>query len=122
MTEPFTWLSYFSLLAPIPIAVGLLWGFITQANRAQLQRVALAKQIHEIKYTEGLLLAVNNLSINLDDSAKRINAAIDKLLEKHLSDSNAHTEDWNQCIKQEPSFIPSDVIIKILKEVKGFKI
>ncbi|KAA6319107.1 hypothetical protein EZS27_030959, partial [termite gut metagenome] len=30
-----TWRDYLHLVPPIPIAIGLLWGFITQLNRAQ---------------------------------------------------------------------------------------
>ena len=110
--------NYIALIVPVPIAVGLLWGFITQANRAQLQRVTLAKQIHEIKYTEGLLLAINSLSIDLTDSAKRINEAIDKLLDKHLS-GNTSSEEWKQCVNQDQQLIPYDNLVKILKEIKG---
>ena len=50
-----TWDQYLPMALPVPITLGLLWGFITQMNRAQRQMVVLSNKIHEIKYTEGLL-------------------------------------------------------------------
>ena len=48
----------------------------------------LAKHIHEIRYIEGLLLTINTLSPNINDSTKRVNVAIDRLLENHLNKSS----------------------------------
>lgn len=113
------WQEYLPLITPIPVAIGLLWGFITQANRAQLQLVVLAKHIHEVKYTEGLLLAINNLSTDITDSTNRINNAIDKLLEKHLAD-DSHNMGWDKCEQQDKKSISSNELTNILKEIKGF--
>lgn len=85
-----TWQEYFSLILPIPISMVLLWGFIHEMNRAQRQLVILAKQIHEIEYVEGLLLTINKLSTNMNDSMNRVNSAIDKLVENHLISLLSH--------------------------------
>lgn len=79
-----TWEKYIALIIPIPIFLGLLWGFITQMNKAQRQMVILAKQIHEVRYVEGLLLAFNSLSVNTSESFKEFNIIIKKMIDNHL--------------------------------------
>lgn len=66
-----SWEQYWLMVIPIPVILGLLWGFITQMNRAQRLMVLLAKQIHEVKYTEGLLQALNTLSTDINESMQR---------------------------------------------------
>lgn len=109
--------QYSALIIPIPIAVGLLWGFITQANRAQLQMVALAKQIHQITYIQGLLKAMNSLSVDLNESTKKIGDTIDKMLSKYLDDNSIDIE-WKKCEIGEPKMIAIDDLIKIIKNIK----
>lgn len=110
--------NYISLIVPIPIAVGLLWGFITQANRAQRQRVVLSKFIHDIKYTEGILLSINNLATDVTDSAQRINNALDKLLDKHLSCNLEFIKESSLKEEEKKDAIPYDLLVNILKELK----
>ena len=110
--------DYISLIVPIPIAIGLLWGFITQANRAQRQRVVLSKFIHDIKYTEGILLSINNLATDVSDSAQRINNALDKLLDKHLSCNLDYIKENSLKEEEKKDTIPYDLLINIIKELK----
>lgn len=115
------WKNYLMLIHPIPISGALLWVFISQLNRAQRQLVILAKHIHEIEYIEGLSLSLNSLSINIDESMKRINSAIDKLLNNHLS-FGEKTRKYNEesIINEEhKDTVPIDIVLKILKEIKG---
>lgn len=108
---------YFSLFIPIPIAGILLWGFIFQMNRAQRQLFSLSNTIYGINYVQGLLLAINSLSPNLDDSIERINKALDKIISNHLE---------SKPIKKESEFqedvfkdnIQLESILKIIKEIK----
>lgn len=79
-----TWEEYWTMVLPVPVAIGLLWGFITQMNRAQRQMVVLARQIYEIEYIEGLLQALNTLSVNIEESMSKINEAISHLIDNHL--------------------------------------
>lgn len=115
------WQNYLVLIFPIPVTGALLWAFISQLNRAQRQLVILAKHIHEIEYVEGLLLSLNSLSIDIDDSMKRVNSAIDRLLDNHLSSGEKHCKyDEESIVKEEKKdMIPTDVILKLLKEIKG---
>lgn len=115
------WKDYLVLMLPIPVTGALLWAFISQLNRAQRQLVILAKHIHEIEYIEGLLLSLNSLSIDINDSMKRVNSAIDRLLDNHLSMGAEHCRyDEESIVKEEKKdMIPSDLILKLLKEIKG---
>lgn len=115
------WKDYLILMLPIPVTGALLWAFISQLNRAQRQLVILAKHIHEIEYVEGLLLSLNSLSIDINDSMKRVNSAIDRLLDNHLSIGIKHSKyDEESIVKEEKKdMIPTDIIFKLLKEIKG---
>lgn len=116
------WQDYLVLAIPIPLAGFLLWAFISQANRAQRQLVILAKYIHEIEYIEGLLLSINSLSSNIQNSIIRVNLAIDKLLENHLkaSDRNGDFSEEGIIHEEKKDMVPYDFVIKLLKEAKGF--
>ena len=107
--------QYLPLMLPIPIALGLLYGFITQMNRAQIQMVQIAKEIREINYTEELMLATNTLAKDIDEGTEKVNNAIDKLLEKNInSDSNVpqSMESLSKIIEKEGSV---NIIVDILK-------
>lgn len=114
-----TWEVYFSVVLPIPISLALLWGFIHEMNRAQRQLVILAKQIHEIEYVEGLLLTINQLSTNIDESMTRVNSAINKLLENHLGYKDETLNDEVLLKKEE---LKDPILYKetlnLLKEIK----
>ena len=102
-------------MLPIPIALGLLYGFITQMNRAQIQMVQIAKEIREINYTEELMLATNTLAKDIDEGTEKVNNAIDKLLEKNInSDSNVpqSMESLSKIIEKEGSV---NIIVDIMK-------
>lgn len=114
------WRNYIASTIPIPIFGGLLWAFIIQANRTQRQLVILAKHIHEIRYIEGLLLTINTLSPNINDSTKRVNVAIDRLLENHLNKSSytGIINEENILAEEKKDSVPIDIAVKILKEVR----
>ncbi|MCM0322982.1 hypothetical protein J8K89_08005 [Bacteroides fragilis] len=52
---------------------------------------------------------------------KRVNSAIDRLLDNHLSSGENHSKyDEESIVKEEKKdMIPTDVILKLLKEIKG---
>ena len=119
LTDKSAWVNFVSAMAPIPILLGLLWGFIVQLNKVQRQKFILAKQIHAISYIEQLLLAVNNLSMDTDSSSKRVNLYLDKLIDNCLShnDDNSYSEE--SLVKADAKdAMHYESIIKLIKEIK----
>lgn len=116
------WRNYFSALAPIPVLGALLWAFIIQLNRTQRQLVVLAKHIHEIRYIEGLLLSLNSLSPDITDSTKRVNIAIERLIENHLNISASYEKisEENIINEEKKDVVPYELVVKILKELKDY--
>lgn len=109
--------EYFSVVLPMPIALVLLWGFIHEMNRAQRQLVILAKQIHEIEYVEGLLLTINKLSTNIDESMTKVNDAINKLLDNHIKyKDNTLTDEMLLKKEEYKDLKPHEEALTILKE------
>ena len=114
--------EYLSLILPVPVTIGLLCGFVTQSNRAQRQMVVLSKFIHDIQYTEGILLAINNLTTNVADSSLRINNALDKLLDKHLSHDMWSIDNEYLIIKEEnKDTLPYDTLSKVIDVIRKSK-
>lgn len=113
------WKNYFAAITPIPVFGGLLWAFIIQLNRTQRQLVILAKHIHEIKYVEGLLLSVNSLSLDINESTKRVNWAIDRLLDNHLNNNSNSITEQGIIQEEKKDYVPIDTVLKLLKEIKG---
>ncbi len=112
--------DYLPFILPIPIAGGILWAAIIQANRAQRQLVIIAKHIHEIEYIEGLLLSIHPLAPNMDDANKRVNEGIDKLIENHFS-RERHFGAYNEesiSKEEKKDFVPMDLLLKFIKEIK----
>lgn len=115
-----TWETYLSLILPIPIAMGGLWGFVTLMHRVQRQLVTLAKQIHEIEYVEGLLLTTNTLSTNINESMSKVNLAIEKLLENHLNyDGSTLTEELLLEKEEKKDAMPYEEVLKLVEKVAG---
>ncbi len=93
----------------------------TSLTRTQRQLVILAKHIHEIRYVEGLLLTINTLSPDINDSTKRVNVAIDRLLENRLNESSntGIIDEENMLVEEKKDSVPIDIVLKLLKEAKG---
>ena len=118
-----SWKDSIVLILPIPILLGLLWGFVTQMNRSQRQLVIIAKQMHEIKYTEGLLITLNTLSIDVGESMNRINEAINKLIDNHLNTDIKSLKDEDLLKKElQKDLMPYENVEKIVKTIlEGIK-
>lgn len=117
-----TWDQYLPMALPVPITLGLLWGFITQMNRAQRQMVVLSNKIHEIKYTEGLLQALNTLSVDIGESMSKINDAISRLIDNHLRNMDSmrlDEKDLSQIEKQ--NALPIEQIPELIKLINKSK-
>lgn len=112
--------QYLMLFLPLPIAGALMWGFVFQMNRAQRQLIAISNNIHNINYIQGLLISINNLSPDINDSILRINKALDKIISNHLKNKPIISE--SELLKEEDkdknSTVDLDKLLKIIKSVK----
>lgn len=110
--------TYITVFLPVAVAGALLWGSIYQMNRAQRQLVIIAKNIHKINYIQGLLLSINNLSPDIQDGVRRINSALDKLIDNYLKEFDFNTE---QDLRNEEKkdTVPIDLLYKLLSFAKG---
>lgn len=117
-----TWEQYLPMALPVPITLGLLWGFITQMNRAQRQMVVLSNKIHEIKYTEGLLQALNTLSVDIGESMSKINDAISRLIDNHLRNMDNMRLDEKDLSKiEKQNALPIEQIPELIKLINKSK-
>lgn len=109
--------EYIVVLLPLPIAGALMWGFIFQMNRAQRQLIALSNNIHSINYIQGLLLSINNLSIDINDGITRVNNALDKIISNHLNRKALVNEnDFRN--EEDKDKLEIDKVLKILTAIK----
>lgn len=58
-------------------------------NRAQRQLIIIANQLHRIKYIEGLLLAINNLSSDVSEGIATIKNVINNIIQTIFSQTKA---------------------------------
>lgn len=113
------WEQYWTMILPVPVAIGLLWGFITQMNRSQRQMVVLARQIYEIEYIEGLLQALNTLSIDIAESMSKINEAISRLIDNHLRNMvGMHIDETTLQKLEKQDALPYEKIPELIKLLK----
>lgn len=117
-----TWEQYLPMALPVPVTLGLLWGFITQMNRAQRQMVVISNKIHEIKYTEGLLQALNTLSVDIGESMSKINDAISRLIDNHLHNMDTMKIDETNLSKiEKQNALPIEQIPELIKLINKSK-
>lgn len=65
------------------------------------------------------MLSLNTLAPNIDDAVKRINRAVDKLIEGHLANNESFFSE-EQIIKEEKKdSLPIDIVIKLIDTIKG---
>lgn len=117
-----TWEQYLPMVLPVPVTLGLLWGFITQMNRAQRQMLVISNKIHEIKYTEGLLQSLNTLSVDISESMSKINDAISHLIDNHLHNMDTmriNETDLSKIEKQ--NALPIEQIPELIKLINKSK-
>lgn len=109
--------EYLIFLLPLPIAGALMWGFIFQMNRAQRQLISISNNIHSIKYIQGLLISINNLSSDINDSISRVNSALDRIISNHLN-RKVISEENDLIDEEEKDKIEIDKILKIISTFK----
>lgn len=109
--------DYLLILLPLPIAGALMWGFIFQMNRAQRQLISISNNIHSINYIQGLLLAINNLSPDINDSMSRVNSALDKVISNHLN-RKVISEEIDIIKEENKDKIEIENLLKIISTIK----
>lgn len=111
------WMDYLPFYIPVPIAGGLLWVFISQMNRAQRQLIQVANVLHHIDYVEGLLLAINHISTDVNSASDKICHVLDHLIKNHMSSPDGLSE---QSLDAEISKdnINLNTFLNLAKEVK----
>lgn len=109
--------QYIIILLPLPIAGALMWGFIFQMNRAQRQLITISNNIHSIKYIQGLLLSINNLSLDINDGITRVNSALDKIISNHLN-RKVISNEVDLIKEEEKDKIAIDKVLKIISTLK----
>lgn len=114
------WEQYWTMILPVPVTIGLLWGFITQRNRSQRQMVVLARHIYEIEYIEGLLQALNTLSVDIGESMSKINEAISRLIDNHLRNMvGMHIDETTLQKLEKQDALPYEKIPEFIKLLKN---
>lgn len=111
------WIDYLPFYMPIPMCGGLLWVCIVQMNRGQRILMCLANQLQHIGYIEGLLLAINNISANVQEGSVKIKEAMDNMINNYL---NVDNNIYNDNLEKEVSKDSPDLkrILDILKDIK----
>lgn len=111
------WIDYIPYYIPVPIVGGLLWAFIYQMNRAQRQLMQVANVLYHIDYVEGLLLAINLVSADINSASEKISHVLDNLIKNYMPTSDSLSE---QAIDTEISKdnINLQTFINLAKEVK----
>lgn len=111
------WINYLPFYMPIPMCGGLLWVCIVQTNREQRILMCLANQLQHIGYIEGLLLAINNISANVQEGSVKIKEAMDNMINNYL---NVDNNIYNDNLEKEVSKDSPDLkrILDILKDIK----
>ena len=111
-------LDYLPYCSPIPFIGIILWIAIYQMNKSQRQLFVLAEQIHNIKYVEGLLLALNKLAPDISNSVYRLNKSIDKIIDNQLmvrGQIQCDEEDLESIGKKDNDVIPINAFNEIIK-------
>lgn len=111
------WIDYLPFYIPVPIVGALLWAFIYQMNRAQRQLMQVANVLFHIDYVEGLLLAINNVTIDINSSSEKICNVLDNMIKNYISFPDGLSE---QALDKELSKenINIHTFINLAKEIK----
>lgn len=114
------WLHYVRFYLPVPLCTGLLWVSIYQMNRAQRQLLNIAGKLHNIRYIEGLLMAVNNLSLDANDGLKKVQNILDQIVDKYIHQYDVLSETAiDKSLAKEKFDVDAEKVVSILKDIKS---
>lgn len=110
-------IDYLPFYLPVPIVGGLLWLCISQMNRAQRQLIQVANALHHIDYIEGLLLAINHISADVNSASEKICNVLDHLIRNHMLTPDGLSEQYLEAEISKDN-INLHTFINLAKEVK----
>lgn len=111
------WIGFIPYYLPVPIFVALFWLFIVQKNRAGKISIALSERLFQIKYLEGLMIAVNRLSTNSQDAIEMINRSIDKMVNGYLLRVTKDSVDELRLNEIEKKEVNEEIYMKIINKL-----
>lgn len=111
------WMDYLPFYIPVPIVGGLLWVFISQMNRAQRQLIQVANVLHHIDYVEGLLLAINQISTDVNSASDKICNVLDQLIKNQMSSPDGLSDQSLDAVISKDN-INLNTFLNLAKEVK----
>ena len=109
------WQDYVPFYLPIPVCGGLLWFCIHQMNRAQTSILNLANRLHNVKYLEGLLLAINKLSLSPEEGIVKIQDLLYMVVYKYINNDISEDKEKDKEFTED---INIDKALDILKKAK----
>ncbi len=111
------WMCFLPYYLPVPLFVAVFWIFIVQKNRASKLSIALSERLYHIKYLEGLLMTVNRLAPNSQESINRINQSLDTVVKAFVSKIVKESMDEHRVEELEKNEISQDVYFKIIEKL-----
>lgn len=111
-------ISYIPFYLPIPLFGTLLGVCIYQMNRAQRQLLLIAQQLHHISYIEGLLSALNSLSIDITEGANKIRSVIEQLINNYLRQNLESVDSKIDLALEKDNVYALDKILNYLQKLK----
>ena len=113
------WPHYVRFYLPVPLCTGLLWFSIYQMNRAQRQLLNIADKLHNIKYIEGLLMAVNNLSLDANNGLSKVQNILDQVVERYIHQYDMLSEAAiEKSLAKDKVSVDAEKLARILKDIK----
>lgn len=112
------WFDMAPFYLPVPLIAGLLWAFIHQMNRAQTQLLGISKVMYRIKYIEGLLLAINEISYDVNGTSLKISDVMNRMIDAFLIRTGDDILEGIKNAKEEDNL---KEITELAKAVKALK-
>jgi hypothetical protein len=112
------WFDMAPFYLPVPLIAGLLWAFIHQMNRAQIQLLSISKVIYRIKYIEGLLLAINQISYDVNGTSLKIVDVMNRMIDSFLKRTGDDIVEGIKNVKEEDNLKEITELAKVVKDLK----
>lgn len=109
------WLQIIPWYSPFVFIVGLFWVSIVQRNKATRHLITLNREQFKVKYTEGLMIATNKMSMTADEGAKKTSDLLDELARSYMN-SNDIGDSHKIDIENDAPLDPDDVV-KIINSI-----